>query len=191
MTGKTHAIIGANTVWILVLFYGFSISPLLLPLAALGSLLPDLDAADSKAKHLEIGYGRGKHRLGIKPLFLPSLIINAFSRHRGFFHSLLAAFLFTLISIVAVQFIHTRWITLDDTYWQALALGYVSHLVADSCTKSGVPYLWPWKKYIGLLPKPLRIKTSGWAEQFVMIIFLGTLLLLTLQMFDGFSLPRS
>jgi len=188
MTGKTHAIIGANMVWILALFYGFSIHPVLLPLAAFASLLPDLDAPESKAKHLELGYGRGRNRLGIKPFFLLSMIINAFSRHRGFFHSLFATFLFTLLAIGAVQFIHLRWMPLDDSYWQALTLGYLSHLLADSFTKSGVPYFWPWKRYIGLLPKPFRLRTGGWGEQFVLIFFLGTLLLLTFRLFDGVSL---
>jgi len=53
------------------------------------------------------------------------------------------------------------------------ALGYLSHLFADMCTKSGVPLLYPTnKKRYHLLPHPLLIKTGTVGETLFLIIYL-------------------
>ncbi len=50
--------------------------------AALGALLPDLDAPESKIKHLKL--------LGtdFKPFLLPAQVVSRSSQHRGLLHSL-------------------------------------------------------------------------------------------------------
>lgn len=50
--------------------------------------------------------------------------------------------------------------------WWALGLGYASHLVLDSCTAGGVPWLWPLKQKRVTL---LALKTGGWVEHVVVL----------------------
>jgi len=46
--------------------------------------------------------------------------------------------------------------------------GYVSHLILDSLTTEGVPWLFPVPVYLGFPPWPgLRVRTSSLAEQFI------------------------
>lgn len=57
MTWPTHTLLGINTLWLLaplppeLLAYDFGV---LAACAALGALLPDLDASESKIKHLKV-----------------------------------------------------------------------------------------------------------------------------------------
>ena len=85
MTWPTHTLFGITTLCLLVplppeiIGYDFGT---LAAFAALGALLPDLDATESKIKHLKL--------LGtqFKPLLLPAQIINLTDQHRGLLHSL-------------------------------------------------------------------------------------------------------
>ena len=67
MTWSTHLMAGLSTLWLMEVLPVSQTEnmALLAGAAALGSLLPDLDAAESKIKHLTVG--------GVKPfLLLPS-----------------------------------------------------------------------------------------------------------------------
>lgn len=80
MTWPTHTLLGINSLWLLAplppeaLSYDFGV---LAACAALGALLPDLDASQSKIKHLRL--------LGtnFKPFLLPAQIIHRSDQHRG------------------------------------------------------------------------------------------------------------
>jgi len=167
MTWRTHTIAGLGSLWLL------SIAPngvtpdnlaLVAVCAALGSLLPDLDAAESKIKHLRIA--------GIQP-FAP--IAVSFFRglgHRGLLHSLLG-----LLVIAAASLSLIPWLG-----WQAvcaLILGYASHLVTDAMTRSGIPWLYPHKQRYHLLPPQWRFVTGSYAE-LVLFPFLALLFSLLL-----------
>ncbi len=114
MTWRTHTIAGLGSLWLLSLFPS-GITPHNLAVvaasAALGALLPDLDAAESKIKHLRIA--------GIQP-FAPVAV--SFFRglgHRGLLHSCLG-----LMVIASASLFLIPWIS-----WQAvcaLILGYAS-----------------------------------------------------------------
>lgn len=95
--------------------------PQALAAALLGSLLPDIDHPQSWA-------GR-KMRVISVPL---SLVVG----HRGITHSLLAVA--GAIALLAIM----------GTGWMAapVVIGYLSHLMADALTPSGVPLLWPSKR---------------------------------------------
>jgi inner membrane protein len=131
MTWSTHALLGISTLWLLaplppeIISYDMGS---LAAVAALGALLPDLDASQSKIKHLKL--------LGtpFKPFLLPSQIIHHSDRHRGLLHSLCGLGAFSLILLPFSA--HTGW-----QFWLALVLGYGSHLAGDACTRSGVPLL--------------------------------------------------
>jgi inner membrane protein len=187
MKGSTHAVIGANTVWILALIPGFSWNPLLILVGALGGLLPDLDASNSKIKHLEIGYGTGKSRLALKPFYLVSLFISSIFKHRGVFHSILAIILVGWGSYILFLFLSQWMEILAHLFWLALTLGYASHLIADGMTHHGIPLFWPWQRNIHFLPKPMRIRTGGIIEK---IIYVSFLLILVLFLINSYSMMR-
>jgi len=86
-----------------------------------GSLLPDVDHKGSKINRL-----------------LPvTKLVAAFFRHRGFFHSI-----FPPLIILGVGYYYGFVLVA-----QALAIGYLSHLVSDSFTKLGVNYLYPVSQF--------------------------------------------
>lgn len=133
--------------------------------AALASLMPDLD----EEKSIIYGYTMGKVPLKRRRLLvgglgalclLTALMIDSgaffmaglfflaipFSGHRRFTHSLLALAIVTYFAGAIHPDLKTP-----------VFLGYLSHLLADSLTVLGVPWLWP-------IPKPFRfakLKTGG------------------------------
>jgi membrane-bound metal-dependent hydrolase YbcI (DUF457 family) len=172
MQWKTHMVIGLSSLWLVELVPpGLEMEhfPLMVGAAAFGSLLPDLDAAESKIKHLSFA--------GIKPFFLPARAIYRDFGHRGFLHSGSALALLGLFAIPLVY-----WLG-----WQtgvALVLGYGSHLAADACTRSGIPWLYvpllhPSKKRYHLLPPRYRFVTGSEAEG-VLLPFIAVLILILL-----------
>jgi membrane-bound metal-dependent hydrolase YbcI (DUF457 family) len=65
--------------------------------------------------------------------------------------------------------------------WYAFLIGYVSHLVMDSFTKEGVPWLLPVPYKFGFPPlKGLRVTTGKWVENAVV---LPALILLSIWLF--------
>ena len=83
MMWHTHAAMGASATWLLVPFVGSDNSAILAALmvfCSIGALVPDLDAVESKIKHVRVG--------GIKPFVPLSRAINRDFGHRGLLHSL-------------------------------------------------------------------------------------------------------
>ena len=154
MTWPTHALLGINSLWLLapippeLLGYDFGT---LAACAVLGALLPDLDASESKIKHLKIP------GTSIKPFLLPAQIVHRTDQHRGLLHS------FWGLGMVAL-------ITVPMIFWRGwapvtvLLLGYASHLLGDAATKSGIRIFYPSATWVYLLPKNLRITTGSLAE---------------------------
>lgn len=158
MTWRTHLLGGVGSLWLLrpLETAGSDLSNLglLAGLAGLGALLPDLDAQESKVKHLAIAKG-------VEPFALPSLVLHRLLGHRGLMHSLLG----WGIAAVVVGLPVTWYVG-----WQpalALLLGYGSHLLLDACTKHGIPFLYPNKRRLHALPKLLWISTGSQAEDVV------------------------
>ena len=59
----------------------------------------------------------------------------------------------------------------------ATMIGYLSHLIADSFTKEGLPLLFPIDVDFGIPPiESLRIKTGSWIEK--ALVFPGVLIFL-------------
>lgn len=82
MLWRTHFLAGITSLWLLYPLPGAlnqQTLPLSIGMAALGSLLPDLDAAESKLKHLGA--------FGITPLAPLSQLANRAFGHRGLLHS--------------------------------------------------------------------------------------------------------
>ena len=168
MTWSTHLMAGLGTLWLIeVLPTSHSENMALLAgAAALGSLLPDLDAAERKIKHLSLA--------GIKPFLLPSQLVYRQLGHRSFLHSLPGLTFCGCICLLLSPF----------TGWQAalsLWLGYASHLAADALTRSGIPWLYPHPERFHLLPARVRITTGSADEEIVFVLLSLSALLLTLR----------
>ena len=168
MTWSTHLMAGLSALWIMEALPASQPEnmALLAGAAALGSLLPDLDASESKVKHLSVA--------GIKPFLLPSQAIYGQFGHRTFLHSL-AGLAFCASSCLLLS---------PFTGWQvalALWLGYASHLAADALTRSGIPWLYPNHRRFHLLPPRLRLTTGSQAEEVVFVLLSLSALLLMLR----------
>jgi len=165
MMWHTHVMAGLNSLWLLSLLpQGITAENIAVvtAAAAFGSLLPDLDAADSKIKHLRIA--------GIKPFAPIAIALYEGLGHRGLLHSLLGLGLLTLYCLPLVFWSWWGW-----QASAALVLGYASHLAADACTKSGIPVCYPSRRRYHLLPRVLRVTTGSPAEE---LVFVGLAMLL-------------
>ena len=178
--GRTHALIGVSSLWLLAFVPSVLTTDNLAPLvasAALGALLPDLDAQSSMVKHLSIAR--------IQPFAPVAVILSRDLGHRGATHSLLGLGVFALL-MLPLGFLY-QW-----PLWAALILGYASHLAADACTKSGIPFLHPNRKKYHLLPRGWRFTTGSLAEDaLVPIIALAILFLLFSQLRELQATPFS
>lgn len=176
MTGPSHLALGISSVWLMRVFPGVvgSLSAvdgsnpgLILGAAALGALLPDLDATRSTIKYLRVG-------ARFQPFSLPARVLSHHFSHRGPLHSLAGLGLLWI------------WLGLPTMLWLgwqpslALALGMLSHLVGDASTKSGVPLLYPKPGRWHLLPQPFRLTTGSAAEDAVFAALMVPLLLLVI-----------
>ena len=118
--------------------------PLGMVIIAGSTLIPDIDSHYSKL-------GR---------IILPvSWLIEKTIGHRGFFHSLLA----TLIITMLVWFIVPQ-------YSLFVGIGCLSHLILDAFNPGGVPLLWPYHKKFSL---PFTFKVGSLGEFAVLISLIG------------------
>lgn len=125
--------------------------------AAVGGLLPDLD-------HPESALGR---RIPVISVPLSALV-----GHRGMTHSLLAVtvLLIALVAVTTASALPFNSGTLSvlpggafNNFSQlvpALIIGYLSHILGDSMTPSGVPLFWPRKRTYSFR----LFKTWSWQE---------------------------
>lgn len=115
---KTHIAFGVLCALVVMPFVNTANKFIFFFLVLLGSLLPDVDHPHSKLGN----------KLGILSKFF-----NALAGHRTIFHSIFFALL--IPGLV--------WYFLSKPYGIALFVGYLSHLVMDGLTKSGINFLHP------------------------------------------------
>jgi inner membrane protein len=113
MLFHTHIAFG---ILLALIFFPYLGSPwLFAPVILIAGILPDIDTPTSTV---------GKQWV-LRPM-------QWCVKHRGFFHSLIAAVLFSLAIF--------GW---SRNASVAFFIGYVGHLFTDSLTKEGIPILWP------------------------------------------------
>jgi inner membrane protein len=178
LTWRTHFLGGVASLWLLPIGVPHQSLALAIAFALLGSLLPDLDARQSKLSNVQIA--------GITPLKPAAYVLNRRLGHRGVMHSLWA------LLIVAIALGLPLALLLDPLAGVGLVLGYLSHLLLDACTRSGVPLLWPETSKVHLLPRGLRVVTGSRAEDivFFLLAFAATGFLLT-QLLTAPTIPAS
>lgn len=157
MRGPTHALAGATTAGLFLVGHWPHQYPLLVLSAVSGfaALLPDLDNSESTIENIRVA--------GVRPLKVPAWFIDKMFKHRGFLHSLLAV---AMLTFILLGFLPQLPHEIDI----AIILGYLSHLVTDSLTPEGIPWIYPVDWRGTLLPKFLCIRTGSFMET---IFFVG------------------
>jgi membrane-bound metal-dependent hydrolase YbcI (DUF457 family) len=147
---------------------------------AFGSLLPDIDQANSIFGHW-CGF--------------ISKEIQHFVGHRHYFHSLLGLLPWALLSlgfyILGTVLLARHGLFLPaaatsacQVAFEALLFGCLMHLVADGLTEEGVPLLWPSPVHYGFPPNPRhRIRTGHLSERLVVYGYVVAVALLQALLF--------
>jgi inner membrane protein len=132
----------------------------------IGSLVPDMDQATNRLWDLIPGGD-----------YTGKIFKKIFLKHRTLSHSLLGTYLLYLLlnwilpKVFNPQFIDPRVVV------NAVMIGFISHLIADSLTTEGLPLFFPLGFKIGFPPiTSLRIKTGSWIEN--LLFFPGILIYL-------------
>jgi len=107
---------------ILIRYLSIQNQVLFIFLFLLASLLPDIDEVKSKISEK------------VKPI---SWLVHFMLGHRGLMHS---------IWIPIILYLSLFLIRIDVAI--AVSFGYLSHILIDGLTVSGVPLLWPLKKHM-------------------------------------------
>lgn len=121
----------------------------------LGGIAPDIDQPTAPFwRNLPIGG------------FFGRIIGRVLGGHRFITHSLLGLVLFGVGIKALLTLFHPIMPTIDiDIVWWAFMIGMVSHLVMDTFTKEGVPWLLPLPIKFGIPPlKAWRITTGKFGE---------------------------
>lgn len=166
MMAFTHAAAGAASALLVAqyLHAGPVQSLLVLSGGIAGSYLPDID-------HPKSTFGSR-----VLPLSLP---ISAIFGHRGITHS--------LIAVVAMSGL--LWWVFQNANWHqgisvpvlvGIAVGYLSHLLGDWLTNSGVPLLWPSKRRF---VSPLKLCTGDFREYILAVLMYCWVGVMAMRMF--------
>jgi inner membrane protein len=171
MTGRTHDLAAFTA-----LSYIVAISPLpkdvsfataIVAFSAnmIGGLAPDIDQPTADLWH----------KLPAGGLY-SRLITPILGGHRFISHSILGIVLFGLLTKYLLNLASSVLLVDMEIVWNVFMIGFISHIVMDTFTKEGVPWLFPIPIKLGFPPFSfLRIKTGGLMEKSV--IFPGLLLL--------------
>jgi inner membrane protein len=167
MTGRTHDLAAITALGLVVLLEPvrqMTLATALIAILAcqLGGIAPDIDEPTAPLwRNLPIGgvFGRitGKMLGG----------------HRFLTHSLLGIGIFGGLAYELLKFLHPIMARVDSgLVWWAFIIGVVSHLVMDTFTKEGVPWLLPLPVKFGVPPwRRWRVTTGEFVES--LIIFPG------------------
>jgi len=159
MTGRTHDLAALTTLTAavaLVPLEPISVATLFTAIAAnmIGGVAPDIDQPTGEIwRKIPAGTLFGK-------IFHPF-----FGAHRSISHSILGVALFGFAAKFILDYVHTFLLVDINIVWIAFMLGVISHLIADTFTKEGVPWLFPIPYRFGIPPiKRLRITTGKLVE---------------------------
>lgn len=127
-----------------------AIAPMILG-GYIGGLLPDIDHPGSKM-------GRA--------LYPIAYVVNKLFGHRGATHSLIALILTSILVLLPSFLLNGMPYFLYTHFAIGISVGFLSHLILDMSTKSGVPLLYPF------IRKSYRIAklTTGKHDMLVAVI---------------------
>ena len=125
-----------------------------------GGIIPDIDQPTAPFwRNLPIGGVFGK------------IISKMLGGHRFLTHSVLGLALVGTLAYFLLNFLQPIMPSVaTSVVWWALMIGMLSHLVMDTLTKEGVPWLLPIPIKFGFPPvKKLRVTTGTWTESLIVV----------------------
>lgn len=170
MTGRTHDLAAFTALTYVVAtnpLQEISLPTLIVAFSAnmIGGLAPDIDQPTGNL------WGRIRGGRVVSRLVTPLL-----GGHRFISHSILGILLFGFVVSKLLDFSSSFVLVDMDVVWWAFMIGFVSHLIIDTFTREGVPWLFPIPIRFGIPPlKFLRLKTGGIVEK--SFVFPGFLIL--------------
>lgn len=176
MTGRTHDMAAFTALAYVALTYPLPEISLATGITAvfanmIGGIAPDIDQPTAPFwRNLPVGRIFGK---------IFKLVVGG---HRFFSHSLLGMLFFGIMWHFFLELLRSSFPNLNmDIIWGAFMIGFASHLVMDTFTKEGVPWLLPLPVKFGIPPtKVFRVVTGGFVERFVIF---PVLLLFTIYLY--------
>lgn len=165
MTARTHDLAAATGFAVLLLLHApapLRLSTLLIAALAnqLGGIAPDTDQPTAPFwRNLPEGH------------FVGRAFGKLLGGHRFISHSLVGFALFGFVAKALLQFLQPIMPHVDVHFvWTAFMVGYGSHLIMDSFTKEGVPWLLPIPFKFGFPPlRTFRITTGKAAETLLVL----------------------
>ena len=161
MTGRTHDLAAFTALsWTVAtqpLPQDISLATVIVAISAnfIGGLAPDIDQSTATL------WGRLRGGKVWGKVFAP-----LFGGHRFISHSIIGIFLFGFGAKFFLEMISGILIVNMDIVWWSFMIGFVSHLVMDTISRDGVPWLFPIPIRLGLPPiRFLRMKTGGLLEK--------------------------
>jgi inner membrane protein len=171
MTGRTHDAAALTALIVATILYppaSLTLATALIALLAnqIGGITPDVDQPTAP-------FWRNLPAEGL----FGKLFDKLSGGHRFLTHSIIGAAAFCWLAHWLLVFLHPIMPHVNITLvWYAFVIGIISHLIMDTLTKEGVPWLLPIPIKFGLPPiKDLRITTGKSIE--MLIIFPGLLVL--------------
>ena len=170
MIARTHdlaAITALGIVFVLLPPQSLSLATLIIAVLAnlLGGITPDIDQPTAPLwRNLPIGS------------FFGRIFGKLLGGHRFFTHSIIGVTVIAYLAHLLLLFLQPIMGSVNiDVVWWAFVIGILSHLVMDTFTKEGVPWLMPIPIKFGIPPvRAWRITTDKKIENW--IIFPGLLL---------------
>lgn len=170
MTGRTHDLAAFTALNYIIATHALPEMTLVTAFVAfsanmIGGLAPDLDQSTSSLyKRVRAGSLFGR------------LVSPLFGGHRFISHSILGVFLFGFILDFLLRMLGQVLLVDMNIVWWAFMIGFVSHLIMDTFTREGVPWLFPIPWHIGIPPiRSFRVKTGGIVEK--SLIFPGLIVI--------------
>lgn len=163
MTGRTHDLAAITALGVVLLAQppqAITVSTAILAILAnlIGGIAPDIDQPTAPFwRNLPVGKYFGK-------------VFGALNGgHRFLTHSIIGLALFGAAAKVLLTWLTPLMPHVDTGYvWWAFMIGMFSHLLMDSFTKEGVPWLLPIPAKFGFPPiKKLRVTTGHFWENIV------------------------
>jgi inner membrane protein len=166
MIGRTHDLAAITALGVILIalpgLQPLNLSTLLVAIFAnqIGGITPDIDQPTAPFwRNLPIGGIFGK------------VIGRLLGGHRFLTHSILGIVLFGWLSWTFLTFLSPILTSIDIwIVWIAFMIGMLSHLIMDSFTKEGVPWLLPIPVKFGFPPiRRLRMTTGKWIENLIVL----------------------
>lgn len=165
MTARTHDVAALTLLMTVIIISPPSSMTVATALAAvlanqLGGIAPDIDQPTAPLwRNLPVGRYLGR---------VFGVLLGG---HRFLSHSLLGLGLFAVLARLFLEFIQPLMPRVDIGFvWMAFVIGMVSHLIMDTLTKEGVPWLLPLPVKFGFPPvRAWRITTGKAAEMYIVL----------------------